>query len=219
MKTLSYKISGMSCAACSARIEKALRRTKGIKSANVNLATNSMLVEFEEEVIDSNQIIKVVEDTGYKAFLHADLSSDQKRAIEKKEYNNLLIRFVVSAVFSLPLFSVMFIHMSGAGHFLNQPIYLYIQLVFATIVQFGTGWTFYTGAYKAIKYKSLNMDVLVALGTTAAYALSIYNMAVFLINGNHGNVDLYFESSSIIITLVFLGKFLEHRAKSGLRTH
>jgi Cu+-exporting ATPase len=180
MKTLSYKISGMSCAACSARIEKALRRTKGIKSANVNLATNSMLVEFEEEVIDSNQIIKVVEDTGYKAFLHADLSSDQKRAIEKKEYNNLLIRFVVSAVFSLPLFSVMFIHMSGAGHFLNQPIYLYIQLVFATIVQFGTGWTFYTGAYKAIKYKSLNMDVLVALGTTAAYALSIYNMAVFL---------------------------------------
>ncbi|HEY8390910.1 MAG TPA: heavy metal translocating P-type ATPase [Clostridia bacterium] len=214
MRVQSYKISGMSCAACSARIEKALKRTKGIKSANVNLATNSMLVEYNEEVITSDQIIKVVEDTGYKAFLHADLSKDQKRAIEKKEYYNLLIRFIVSAVFALPLLSVMFIHMSGAGHFLNEPVFLYIQFAFATIVQFGTGWTFYVGAFKAIKYKSLNMDVLVALGTTAAYALSIYNMAVFLSHGHHGNVDLYFESSAIIITLVFLGKFLEHRAKS-----
>ena len=214
MKAQSYKISGMSCAACSARIEKALRRTKGIKTANVNLATNSMMVEFEEEVITSEQIINAVEKTGYKAFLHADLSQDQKRKIEKREYNNLLIRFVVSAVFSLPLLSVMFVHMAGGGHFLNQPIFLYLQFIFATIVQFGTGWTFYTGAYKAIKYKSLNMDVLVALGTTAAYALSIYNMVIYLINGNHGDIDLYFESSSIIITLVFLGKFLEHRAKS-----
>lgn len=214
MKAQSYKISGMSCAACSARIEKALRRTKGIKNANVNLATNSMMVEFEEEVITSEQIINAVEKTGYKAFLHADLSQDQRRKIEKREYNNLLIRFVVSAVFSLPLLSVMFIHMAGVGHFLNQPIYLYLQFIFATIVQFGTGWTFYTGAYKAIKYKSLNMDVLVALGTTAAYALSIYNMAVYLISGNNGNIDLYFESSSIIITLVFFGKFLEHSAKS-----
>ncbi|HEY8444316.1 MAG TPA: heavy metal translocating P-type ATPase [Clostridia bacterium] len=214
MKTESYKITGMSCAACAARIEKALRRKKGVKSVNVNLATNSMTVEYDQEFVSSAQIIQWVKDTGYGAILHSDLTGDQKRALEIKEYKSLFYRFLISAVFAAPLLAVMFVHMTSAGHYLNKPVFLYLQLAFATIVQFGTGVTFYVGAFKAVKNKSLNMDVLVALGTTAAYLFSVYNMTAFLARGGHGAVDLYFESSAIIITLVFLGKFLEHRAKS-----
>jgi len=214
MKTESYKITGMSCAACSARVEKALKRRKGIKSVNVNLATNSMTVEYDPSIIQSPLIIQYVKDAGYKAFLHSDLTNDQKRALEIKEYKNLFYRFVISAIFSAPLFLLMFVHMSSAGHYLNKPIFLYLQLAFATIVQFGAGSAFYIGAYKSIKNKSLNMDVLVALGTTAAYLFSVYNIIVFLASERQGAVDLYFESSAVIITLVFLGKFLEHRTKS-----
>jgi Cu+-exporting ATPase len=212
MKTESYKITGMSCAACAARIEKALKRKKGVKSVNVNLATNSMTVEYDPE-LDSAKIIQWVKDAGYGAILRSDLTEDKKRAIERREYKNLFYRFLISAVFSAPLLAVMFVHMTSAGHYLNKPVFLYLQLAFASIVQFGTGWTFYLGAFKSIKNKSLNMDALVALGTTAAYAFSLYNMIVYLAKGR-GGADLYFESSAIIITLVFLGKFLEHRAKS-----
>lgn len=214
MKTESYKITGMSCAACSARVEKALKRKKGIKSVNVNLATNSMTVEYDSSIVQSAQIIQYVKDAGYNAFLHSDLTNDQKRALEKKEYQNLFFRFLISAIFSAPLFVLMFFHMSSIGHYFNQPLFLYIQLALATVVQFGTGLTFYVGAYKSIKSKSLNMDVLVALGTTAAYLFSLYNMIVFILGDQQGEVHLYFESSAVIITLVFLGKFLEHRAKS-----
>ena len=214
MKTESYKIVGMSCAACSARVEKALKRRKGVKSVNVNLAINSMTITYDPNIIQSRQIIQYVKDAGYKAFLHSDLTNDQKRALEIKEYKNLFYRLIISAIFSAPLFLAMFVHMSKAGHFLNRPIFLYLQLAFATIVQFGAGSDFYIGAYKSIKNKSLNMDVLVALGTMAAYLFSVYNMAFFLMGDRQGGADLYFESSAVIITLVFLGKFLEHRAKS-----
>ncbi|HEY8419033.1 MAG TPA: heavy metal translocating P-type ATPase [Clostridia bacterium] len=214
MKTESYKITGMSCAACAARIEKALKRKKGIKIVNVNLAVNSMTVEYDQDLIQSAQIIQWVKDAGYGAILHSDLTEDKKRAIERREYKKLFFRFLISAVFSVPLLAAMFVHMSSVGHYLNKPVFLYLQLAFASIVQFGTGITFYIGAFKSIKNRSLNMDVLVALGTTAAYVLSLYNMIIYLARGHHGGVDLYFESSAIIITLVFLGKFLEHRAKS-----
>ncbi|HEY8423456.1 MAG TPA: heavy metal translocating P-type ATPase [Clostridia bacterium] len=214
MKVESYKITGMSCAACAARIEKTLKRKKGVKSVSVNLATNSMMIEYDPDVVTSGQIVQGVKDAGYGAFLHSDLTNDQKRAIEKKEYKTLFFRFLISAVFSVPLLAVMFVHMSSIGHYLNKPVFLYLQLAFATIVQFGAGFTFYINAYKAVKNKSLNMDVLVALGTTAAYLFSLYNMITYLSSGGHGGADLYFESSAVIITLVFLGKFLEHRAKS-----
>lgn len=214
MKIESYKITGMSCASCVERIEKSLRRVKGIKNINVNLATNAMRAEYDETQITSNQIIQNVESVGYKAFLMADLTVDKQREIERKESAGLLRLFVISAIFALPLLIFMFLHMFTNAHYLNEPLFIYIQLGLATVPQFGTGYVFYVNSFKAIKNRSLNMDVLIAVGTSAAFFLSLYNLIKYLTQGMHGDVALYFETSAIIITLVFLGKYLEHNAKS-----
>ncbi|WP_338031053.1 heavy metal translocating P-type ATPase [Enterococcus gilvus] len=199
----------MTCANCSARVEKELKATEGVLEANVNLATEKATVQFADN-LTAEQLIQRVEAIGYGAILFDD-AHKQKIEQEKAAYLKKMKRdLLVSALLTAPLMIAMIAMLLGSHgnwvHFLHLPL---VQLILVTPVQFGVGQRFYRGAYHALKTKAPNMDVLVAMGTTAAFALSVYN-GFF----NPYNSDLYFESSGMIITLILLGKYLEQKAKT-----
>lgn len=205
----TFAITGMTCANCSARVEKELKATEGVLEANVNLATEKATVQFDGNLTAEN-LIQRVEAIGYGAILF-DEAHKQKIQEEKAAYLGKMKRdLILSAVLTAPLMIAMIAMLLGshAGwvHFLHLPL---VQLILVTPVQFGVGQRFYRGAYHALKTKAPNMDVLVAMGTSAAFALSVYN-GFF----NPQNSDLYFESSGMIITLILLGKYLEQKAKT-----
>jgi Cu+-exporting ATPase len=175
----------------------------------VNLATEKATVQFDGNLTAEN-LIQRVESIGYGAILF-DEAHKQKIQEEKAAYLGKMKRdLILSAVLTAPLMIAMIAMLLGshAGwvHFLHLPL---VQLILVTPVQFGVGQRFYRGAYHALKTKAPNMDVLVAMGTSAAFALSVYN-GFF----NPHNSDLYFESSGMIITLILLGKYLEQKAKT-----
>lgn len=194
----------MHCASCQTRIEKVLSRTDGVYEVNVNLATGKMRIKYDENKLDSKKIEDKVKSIGFGAELERERNTDKDKKLKEKEYTSIKRKFILSAILTLPLFSIMFFHMAGIRVFWDKPE---IQFALATIVQFYVGYTFYVGAYKSIRSKAMNMDVLVVMGTSAAYFYSIYNWYI-------GHDHFYFESSAMIITLVLLGKMLELRAKS-----
>lgn len=194
----------MHCASCQTRIEKVLSRTDGVYEVNVNLATGKMRIKYDEDKLDSKKIEDKVKSIGFGAELERERNTDKDKKLKEKEFASIKRKFILSAILTLPLFSIMFFHMAGIRVFWDKPE---IQFALATIVQFYVGYTFYVGAYKSIKSKAMNMDVLVVMGTSAAYFYSIYNWYI-------GHDHFYFESSAMIITLVLLGKMLELRAKS-----
>ena len=194
----------MHCASCQTRIEKVLSRTDGVYEVNVNLATGKMRIKYDENKLDSKKIEDKVKSIGFGAELERERNTDKDKKLKEKEFASIKRKFILSAILTLPLFSIMFFHMAGIRVFWDKPE---IQFALATIVQFYVGYTFYVGAYKSIKSKAMNMDVLVVMGTSAAYFYSIYNWYI-------GHDHFYFESSAMIITLVLLGKMLELKAKS-----
>lgn len=207
-KVATFAISGMTCANCSARVEKELRETPGVSQAVVNLATEKATVQFAN--LTDDDLIRRVENIGYGAVLD-DAAHKAKIAAEKAAKISKMRRdLVISALLTLPMVLGMIAMMAGvdAGWVMFSHLPL-TQLVLATPVQFWIGWRFYKGAYHALKTGSPNMDVLVAMGTSAAYLLSVYNG--FIGQQPH---HLYFESSAAIITLILLGKYLEQRAKT-----
>ena len=199
-----FRITGMHCASCQTRIEKVLSKTDGVYEVNVNLATGKMRIKYDENKLDFKKIEDKVKSIGFGAELERERNIEKDKKLKEKEYASIKRKFILSAILTLPLFSIMFFHMAGIRVFWDKPE---IQFALATIVQFYVGYTFYVGAYKSIKSKAMNMDVLVVMGTSAAYFYSIYNWYV-------GHDHFYFESSAMIITLVLLGKMLELRAKS-----
>lgn len=207
-----FDIAGMTCAACSARIEKMLNKQPGVKSANVNLALETGTVEYNPEQISVQELIEKVDKIGYQATLKQDDEDSDFRemAIQKQKW-----KFIAALILSLPLLWTMVGHFEFTS-FIYMPEFLmnpWVQLVLATPVQFIIGWQFYVGAYKALRNGSANMDVLVALGTSAAYFYSLYSAIQSLGHPAGHHVDLYFETSAIIITLILLGKLFEARAK------
>ncbi|HZH92765.1 MAG TPA: heavy metal translocating P-type ATPase, partial [Tissierellaceae bacterium] len=188
---------------CSARVEKALNKLEGVTSANVNLSTNKAVVVFPSGVLEDSQIIEAIEKAGYKAEVERDVSSDREKELREKEIKSLKRSFIISAILTLPLFSAMFFHMAGQMNILTNG---YFQWVLATPVQFLIGARFYKGAYKSLRGGGANMDVLIAMGTSAAYFYSVYNIFA----GVH---EYYFEASAVIITLILLGKTFEAVAK------
>lgn len=213
-------VSGMTCATCALRIEKGLKNVAGVNFASVNLATEKATVEYDPKLVEQGQFEKLIRDLGYNAIQESnqDLdtgatvdSTDRERELRRREARKLRVSFVVSASLSVPLLAAMFAGLFNieALMFLHNPI---LQLVLATPVQFVIGYRFYKNAFKSLKSGSPSMDVLVALGTSAAYLYSLYNG--FLRSLPEGqNPALYFEASAIIITLVLLGKLLEAVAK------
>jgi len=207
---IELKITGMSCAACSARIEKRLNKFEGVK-ASVNLATQRASIEYDSSKIKSADLIKAVEALGYNAEKVENISQDREKEEREKEIKKLKWEFIAAAVLSSPLLLAMvFMLVNIDIPFLHNE---YFQLIIATPVQFIIGFRFYKNAYHSLRAKSANMDVLVAMGTSAAYFFSIYN--AFFVEHMEGLMmkELYFEASSVIITLVLLGKYLEAVAK------
>ncbi|AEF93283.1 heavy metal translocating P-type ATPase [Desulfotomaculum nigrificans CO-1-SRB] len=202
-ENIELLISGMSCAACSARVEKKLNSLPGVQQATVNLATNKANIKFIPGMITVSEMRKAVESLGYGARRAADVSRDEEGQARQREIRRQTTKFVVAALLSLPLAWMMVAEVLGWHRFMINP---WVQLALATVVQFWAGWQFYRGAYHALKTGGTNMDVLVALGTSAAYFYSL--VAVLL-----GWKTLYFESAAIVITLILLGKTLEAVAK------
>ncbi len=205
---IDLKITGMSCAACSGRIEKALNKLPGVYNAVVNLAIEKATVEFNPGQINIVDIKSRVEKLGFGAHDAADdIEVDKEKETRKTEVTQQRFRLILSALFSFPLLFAMVLHMMGVrGNLTDLLMNPYFQFIAATPVQFIAGWQFYRGAYLALRNGGANIDVLVDLGTSAAYFYSVVN----IIRNNH---DLYFETSAILITLIILGKLLEATAK------
>lgn len=199
-ETVTLSIDGMTCASCVMRVEKALKTVPGVFDASVNLATNKAQVKFIGGTA-SSALIAAIEKAGYGA----SLATDEPPKIEPALLPDWW-PVAASAVLTLPLVAPML------GMLFKQDWMLpgWLQLLLATPVQFWLGAPFYRAGWKAAKALSGNMDLLVALGTSAAYGLSLY--LLFAQHGGHAS-HLYFESSAVIITLVLLGRWLERRAK------
>lgn len=207
----TFKITGMTCAACSARIERVLQRETGIDQINVNLVMENGTVKYDPSQISIEEIYERVAKIGYEAFPMETKDETAKRKSDELKRQKREIHYFTHL--ALPLLYTMFGHFSFLG-FIPVPELLmngWFQFILATPIQFVLGWQFYVGAYKSLKSKSANMDVLVAMGTSAAYFYSLYLMLTHL--GHSGHVPLYFETSAVLITLILLGKYFEMRAK------
>ena len=204
---IELDITGMTCASCSSRIEKVLNKQQGVREANVNLALERATIAYNGAEMSPNELIQKIEQIGFGAKLHEQQQTDHRQlAIEKQKW-----KFIIAAILSLPLLWTMVGHFSFTS-FLYVPDILmnpWVQLVLATPVQFIIGWQFYVGAYKSLKNGGANMDVLVVIGTSAAYFYSLYQAIAH--EGHH--VELYFETSAVLITLILLGKLFEAKAK------
>ena len=234
MKKETYDITGMSCAACSARIEKGISGMEGMQQCSVNLLKNSMTVSYDEAELDSGKIIHQVEDIGYGASLHQTQGSkttgrgkngatDAAAAAAKQ----MKQRLIVSLVFTIPLFYISMGHMAGwplPSWLLgarNHMIFAFTQFLLVLPVLIAGGHYFKNGL-KNLWHRSPNMDSLIALGSGAAFGYGIY--AIYKIAWGFSiedmdmvetfGMNLYFESSAMILTLITLGKFMEARAKS-----
>lgn len=207
---IELDVMGMTCAACSSRIEKVLNKQPEIKNATVNLTTEEASIDYYPGNMDVQVIIDRIRKLGYDAKLK---SSDENKASAKAdELKKKKIKLTISALLSLPLLITMLTHLFGIHlpHILMNP---WFQFAFAFPVQFIIGWQFYVGAYKNLRSGGANMDVLVALGTSAAFFYSVYE-GIKTINNPDYMPHLYFETSAVLITLILFGKYLEARAKS-----
>lgn len=205
-----YDIFGMTCAACSARIEKVLNRQPGIKQATVNLTNETATIEYTPSLINEQKIRDVIQNLGYEAKERTDQA--EKQSHKDKQLQSMKVKLIISAILSIPLLLTMLDHLLG----ITVPAILmnpWFQFLLTTPIQFVIGWQFYVGAYKNLRTKSANMDVLVALGTSAAYFYSLYEAMKTIGNPTY-EPHLYFETSAILITLILFGKYLEVNAKS-----
>lgn len=230
--SVDLNISGMTCAACSARIEKGLSRLPGVTRVNVNLALESGHVEFVAGTLKGSDLIYKIRQLGFEARIkatEAEALSMREQEIQRKKW-----KWILSAVLSFPLLWAMVSHFSFTSWIWVPDVFMnpLFQWLLATPIQFYLGSQFYKGAYIALKNRSANMDVLVALGTSSAYLYSLYLTSLTSTGGtsghNHGGsvpvtevvntatqgpVNLYFETSAVLITLILLGKWLEALAK------
>ena len=237
MKKETYDITGMSCAACSARIEKGISGMEGMQQCSVNLLKNSMTVSYDEAKLDSGEIVHQVEDIGYGASLHQTQGSKTTGASGRGKNGatdaaaaaakQMKQRLIVSLVFTIPLFYISMGHMAGwpLPPWLlgarNHMIFAFTQFLLVLPVLIAGGHYFKNGL-RNLWHRSPNMDSLIALGSGAAFVYGIYSIYKIAWGFSIEDMDmvetfgmnLYFESSAMILTLITLGKFMEARAKS-----
>ncbi|MDP1513387.1 heavy metal translocating P-type ATPase [Paenibacillus sp. CMAA1739] len=210
---VEFDITGMTCAACAAKIEKRLNKFDGIDKANVNFALESVLVEYNPDQVSTNEMKEAIKKLGYALEQKKD---DAREHVDhrQKEIEKQQGKFLFAVILSFPLLWAMVSHFKFTSFIWLPDMFMnpWVQLALATPVQFIVGRQFYVGAYKALRNKSANMDVLVALGTSAAYFYSLY-LSIMSIGSNSHMVELYYETSAVLITLILLGKLFEAKAK------
>jgi len=205
-------VTGMTCTNCAMNIERVINeKVSGIVNASVNFASERAFIEYVPSIASTNDIISAINKAGYGA-IHPDDpidAEDAEQAARKIEIKSQTRKFAVGVLFALPLFMLsMGRDFNLIGMWSHQTWVNWLFLSLATPVQFYTGWDFYTGAFKSLKNRSANMDVLVAMGSSVAY---FYSFAILIFHSLGGHV--YFETSAVIITLIKLGKMLESRTK------
>ncbi|HZG17213.1 MAG TPA: heavy metal translocating P-type ATPase [Candidatus Bathyarchaeia archaeon] len=212
-ESVDFQISGMTCAACANKIEKGLNKLPGVTKATVNFALETAHVEYSPANVTVADMVQKVEKLGYQA----TPKQEEGEAVDhrQKEIAKQKRKLIISAILSFPLLWAMVSHFSFTSFIWLPEIFMnpWFQLALATPVQFIIGKQFYVGAYKALRNKSANMDVLVALGTSAAYFYSLYLTVQSLDMSSHHQVEMYYETSAVLITLILLGKLFEALAK------
>jgi len=205
-------IEGMSCAACITRVEKSVSRLDASVEISLNLATGKAHVRYDPRSSKLYKIIEAIQVAGYGAERIESTGVDRAAEMRKREQKKLKITFIASALLSLPLIGAMITMLTPLNiPILHEP---WLQLIAATPVQFIIGARFYRNAWHSIRTLAPGMDLLVALGTSAAYFFSLYNGFIAPALGEVRG-DLYFEASAIIITLILLGKYFEAAAKGN----
>lgn len=199
---VEFKIDGMTCAACAARIEKVVGRAEGVESVHVNLASEKGQVVFISGLIDEQGIVQRIEKAGYEATPIANVDEADEQEKRRLTYRRDVYTFWGSVLFTIPLVAQMFVMLFSGPAFMPN----WLSWILATPVQFYVGWRFYKGAYHSLRGGAANMDVLVALGTSVAY---VYSAVLTMM----GHTDTYFDSAATVVTLIFMGKLLESRAK------
>lgn len=235
MKKEQFDITGMTCSACSARIEKSVSKLSGIQEVSVNLLKNSMVASYDESVLNTPEIVRAVEKAGYGAFPKVPAQDKNKPggraavpevSTAQAEYKQMKQRLLLSALFTIPLFYISMGHMMGwplPGGLLgmeNAMSFAFTQFLFLVPVVF-INFKYYRMGFKTLFHGSPNMDSLIAIGSGAAVVYGIYAIYKIGIGLGHGDMemvhsftmDLYFESAGMILTLITLGKTLEARAK------
>ncbi len=197
-----FTVKGMHCQSCVLLVERSLKKQPGVKEVVVNLTTEKATVIYDPALVKVPLLVKAIEANGYQVVAEA-------AGLKEKEIHELLIKLIVSICLALP---VLILSMGLPPN--SFPFQPYLIWLFATLVQFIIGWQFYKNAFAALKSFSTNMDTLVALGTSAAYFYSVY----LLLSGHGAHGHLYFETSSVLITVILLGKFLEEKAKTRAST-
>ena len=221
-KKVELIIQGMSCASCSAAVERAARKLDGVVSAQVNLTTNKGTIEYEPSKIKLSEIKAAIEKAGYKPVeIEGEITRDLEKERREREVRNMRVRLIIAAIFSLP---VLYIAMSHMFPKLGIPIPYFMgshdfPLLFA-LVQFGltvpviiAGSRFYTKGFKTLIKGAPNMDTLIAIGTGSAFLYSIFATVKIYTGSFEFAQSLYFESAAVVITLVMLGKYLEAASK------
>ena len=218
-----YDVVGMTCSACSAHVDKAVRGLDGVDDVNVNLLQNSMTVEFDENKLSESQIFEAVDKAGYKA---QNIGEKQVSNVQENENEHKKKNLILSFIFLIPLFYISMGHMINwplpsilLGHE-NMMIFVLVQLCLVVPIMF-INRGYYIRGFKTLWNRSPNMDSLIALGSSAAFIYSLY--ATFMMAYYLGRMDmdmthhymmqLYFESAGMILTLISLGKYLESRSK------
>ena len=205
MQTLTLSIKGMSCAACVARVEDTLKTVPGVSDAQVNFATHQATVHHNAVLIDT--LVHAVSSAGYEASPH--ISEDAEQIERTTEYRNLRSLFTVAAILSALIMATGMTRTMWGAHI--PPYHIHILLfALATPVQFLCGWRFLKGAWAALRHRTADMNSLIAAGTLAAY---FYSIAVTFASVGTQNIQTYFDTSAMIITLVLLGRLLETRAR------
>ncbi|MBF2056592.1 MAG: copper-translocating P-type ATPase [Cyanobacterium sp. T60_A2020_053] len=216
METIYLHLQGMSCASCASTIEQGIRQVHGVSNCNVNFALSQATIVYNPQQTSVKQIQQVVIDTGYQSFLPSDEQEDTETKLRITEKKELTRKIIVGAILGTLLILGVLPDMTGLNlgfipPWLHNP---WLQTVLATPVQFWCGKTFFVGGWKSFKHHSANMNTLVALGTAVAYFYSLFATIFPHILESQGiEPQLYYETASVIITLILLGRLLENKAK------
>jgi Cu+-exporting ATPase len=218
LQKIQVPIQGMSCASCVMRVQDSLRKVDGVATASVNLATETATIEFDSSKVHFNNLKSAVESIGYKVI---DVPQEQIQEVEevlhKEEYKNLKTRFIISLILTLPItiISMMMMWEHSIFSFLPHETWNYIFFILTLPIMFWAGERFFKGFWATLKHRTADMNSLVTVGTSAAF---LYSSAVTFIPSyftSRGlSLNVYFDTATVIITLILFGRLLEIRAKA-----